>query len=86
MGKESAVKAKALSMRFGWIWLSYLATLGILMQEYFIRRLLLIPPTLFGITILVFAITRFAPGGPMERALMEMQQMNVAGGTSLDGM
>ncbi len=56
------------------------------MQAYFFRRLLLIPPTLFGITILVFAITRFAPGGPMERALMEMQQMNVAGGSSQDGM
>jgi len=43
------------------------------MHAYFIRRLLLIPPTLFGITILLFVITRFVPGGPLERAIMEMQ-------------
>ncbi|MGD8746812.1 MAG: ABC transporter permease, partial [Gammaproteobacteria bacterium] len=37
------------------------------MRDYFLRRLLLIPPTLFGITILLFAITRVVPGGPLER-------------------
>ena len=37
------------------------------MRDYFIRRLLLIPPTLLGVTLLVFTITRFVPGGPMER-------------------
>ncbi|MCB1646746.1 MAG: ABC transporter permease [Pseudomonadales bacterium] len=47
------------------------------MRDYFIRRLLLIPPTLLGITIIVFAITRLVPGGPLERALMESQQMTV---------
>lgn len=41
------------------------------MRDYFIRRLLLIPPTLIGVTLLVFAITRFVPGGPLERAIME---------------
>ena len=41
------------------------------MRAYFIRRLLLIPPTLLGITLVVFLITRFAPGGPLERAEME---------------
>lgn len=46
------------------------------MREYFIRRLLLIPLTLIGITLLVFVITRFVPGGPLERAIMEMQQAN----------
>lgn len=46
------------------------------MREYFIRRLLLIPPTLIGITLLVFLVTRFVPGGPLERALMEAQQSN----------
>jgi microcin C transport system permease protein len=39
--------------------------------KYFIRRLLLIPPTLIGITLLVFAITRFVPGGPGERLLQQ---------------
>lgn len=50
------------------------------MRDYFIRRLLLIPPTLLGITIIVFAITRLVPGGPLERAIMEVQQLNLSGG------
>ncbi len=41
------------------------------MKNYFLRRLLLIPPTLLGITLLVFTITRFLPGGPMDRMLQE---------------
>ena len=52
------------------------------MRSYFLRRLLLIPPTIFGITVIVFAITRFVPGGPMERAIMEMQSVNVSAGVS----
>ena len=36
-----------------------------------LRRLLLLIPTLFGITLLVFAITRVVPGGPLERALQD---------------
>lgn len=52
------------------------------MRDYFIRRLLLVPPTLLGITIIVFAITRLVPGGPLERALMEAQQMDAASGIS----
>ena len=50
------------------------------MRDYFIRRLLLIPPTLLGISILVFAITRLAPGGPLEQAMMQMQQVSEQGG------
>ncbi len=52
------------------------------MGGYFVRRLLLLPPTLFGITILVFMITRLVPGGPLERAIMEAQQANVSAGMS----
>ena len=52
------------------------------MRDYFIRRLLLVPPTLLGITIIVFAITRLVPGGPLERAIMEAQQMDAATGMS----
>jgi microcin C transport system permease protein len=37
--------------------------------SYFIRRLLLIIPTFIGITLLVFAVTRVVPGGPIERML-----------------
>jgi len=49
------------------------------MRDYFIRRFLLIPPTLLGITLIVFVITRIVPGGPLERAMMEMQQVDAAG-------
>ncbi len=49
------------------------------MKEYFFKRLLLIPPTLLGVTIIVFAITRLVPGGPLERAIMESQMMDASG-------
>lgn len=45
--------------------------------SYFIRRFLLIIPTFLGITLLVFAVTRVVPGGPIERMLNEAM---VAGG------
>ena len=52
------------------------------MRDYFFRRFLLVPPTLLGVTIIVFAITRLVPGGPLERAIMETQQLNTATGIS----
>lgn len=39
------------------------------MRDYFIRRFLLILPTLIGATMVVFLITRITPGGPLEAAL-----------------
>jgi microcin C transport system permease protein len=42
------------------------------LKAYFLRRLLLIPLTLLGITALVFAINRMAPGGPVERSLSSL--------------
>ena len=50
------------------------------MREYFLRRLLLLFPTLLVITVIVFCITRIAPGGPLEQAMMEMQQVSLEGG------
>lgn len=50
------------------------------MTAYFIRRLLLIVPTFIGITILVFAITRFVPGGPIERIISQARQMQMGEG------
>ncbi len=41
------------------------------MRDYFIRRFLLILPTLIGATMVVFFITRVTPGGPMEAALRQ---------------
>jgi len=43
------------------------------MRQYFIRRALLVIPTFFGITLMVFTVTRFVPGGPIDRILAEMQ-------------
>ncbi len=52
------------------------------MRDYFLRRFLLIPPTLIGVTIIVFIITRLVPGGPLERALMEIQQVGSESGAA----
>lgn len=54
------------------------------MTAYFIRRFVLIVPTFLGITMLVFLITRFVPGGPLEKALMAGTQM--AEGAAVSGM
>lgn len=45
------------------------------MAAYIIRRILLLLPTLLGILTLNFVIIQFAPGGPVERALAQMQGM-----------
>ncbi|MGE3163941.1 MAG: ABC transporter permease subunit [Planctomycetota bacterium] len=54
------------------------------MGAYFARRALLMIPTFIGITMLVFAITRFVPGGPVDRMIMELQ-MGGGGGESGGG-
>jgi len=43
------------------------------MFTYILRRLALIVPTLFGILLLNFVIIQFAPGGPVEQVLAELQ-------------
>jgi len=45
------------------------------MRAYFLRRLLLLVPTLIGITLIVFFVTRIVPGGPLEQVLMRAQSM-----------
>lgn len=47
------------------------------MLKYFIRRLLILVPTLLGVTIVVFVIINMAPGGPIEQ---KIQQMRFGGG------
>ncbi len=51
--------------------------------SYFIRRLLLIIPTFLGITFLVFVLTQFVPGGPVEQRIAQMRGMG--GGESGSG-
>jgi microcin C transport system permease protein len=55
------------------------------MRAYFLRRLLLLPPTLVGITLIVFFITRIVPGGPLEQALMRAQMMGSGHHANLGG-
>ncbi len=43
------------------------------MAAYVARRILLMIPTLFGILSLSFLIVQFAPGGPVERVLAQIQ-------------
>ncbi len=56
------------------------------MTAYFIRRFLLIIPTFIGITIMVFTITRFVPGGPIERIIAQARQMQALEGGGTVGL
>ncbi len=53
------------------------------MRHYILRRLLLMPITLIGITFMVFCITRMVPGGPVERMLQEQAISALAGDKAL---
>ncbi|MES2595965.1 MAG: ABC transporter permease [Verrucomicrobiota bacterium] len=50
------------------------------MRDYFLRRFLLILPTLLGATLVVFGITRIVPGGPMEKAMQTALASERGGG------
>lgn len=53
------------------------------MRDYIIRRLLLMPITLIGITFVVFCLTRMVPGGPVERLLQEQAISSLSGEKTL---
>ncbi len=46
------------------------------MFAYIARRLLFMVPTLFGILLINFGIVQFAPGGPVERILAQLQGLD----------
>lgn len=54
------------------------------MRRYVLRRLLMMPLTLIGITFLVFCLSRMVPGGPVERMLQE-QSIGALGGEKTVG-
>ena len=54
------------------------------MIAYIARRLLFMIPTLFGILLINFGIVQFAPGGPVERILAQLQGVE-SGATSRFG-
>ena len=61
------------------------------MAAYLLKRFLLIFPTLLGIMTISFIIIQFAPGGPIERIIAQVQGTEVSagdrvGGGSGDGM
>ena len=50
------------------------------MFTYILRRILMMIPTLFGITILSFVIINLAPGSPVEQRLQQMRMGGAMGG------
>jgi microcin C transport system permease protein len=46
------------------------------MLAYVARRILLMIPTIFGIMLVSFAIVQFVPGGPVERAIAQLQGLD----------
>ncbi|WP_305857281.1 microcin C ABC transporter permease YejB [Balneatrix alpica] len=55
------------------------------MAAYILRRLLLMVPTLLGILALNFIIVQAAPGGPVERALAEIQGLSLDSTARISG-
>ena len=54
------------------------------MRSYLLRRLLLMIPTLIGITLVCFAIIQLVPGGPVEELLSHAKQAAAAKGGGVD--
>jgi ABC-type microcin C transport system permease subunit YejB len=44
------------------------------MTAYLIRRLVLIIPTMFLVTVLVFCLVRFIPGSSLDQMVMQMSE------------
>ncbi len=55
------------------------------MTAYIIRRLLFMIPTLFGIMLVTFAVIQFAPGGPVERVIAQIQGTDVSATARIGG-
>ncbi len=51
-----------------------------MMVKYFIRRFLLMIPTFFGATLVVFVIIQMAPGGPVEQVIMRLKMASLGQG------
>ena len=55
------------------------------MTAYIARRLLLMIPTLLGITLAVFFLIHLVPGGPVERAIHRARVGAGGGGPDTSG-
>jgi microcin C transport system permease protein len=52
------------------------------MTAYILRRLLLMVPTILGITIACFLLCQFVPGGPVEQVISRVRAVSAAHGAS----
>lgn len=55
------------------------------MKKYILKRLLLIPLTLFGIMLINFMFIQLAPGGPVEQMMMKMEGSAVSATARISG-
>jgi len=55
------------------------------MAAYILRRILLMIPTIFGIMAISFIIVQFAPGGPVERVIAQLQGNDVSATSRIGG-
>ena len=54
------------------------------MKAYLLRRLLLMIPTLLGISLVCFTLIQLVPGGPVEEMIGRMQAAAAAKGGGVD--
>ncbi len=55
------------------------------MAAYIVRRLLLMIPTILGIMAISFLVIQFAPGGPVERVIAQLQGTDVSATARIGG-
>jgi len=55
------------------------------MGAYILRRLLLIIPTMVGIMAISFLVVQFAPGGPVEKIIAQLQGTDVSATAAIGG-
>ena len=55
------------------------------MFAYIARRLLLMVPTILGILLVSFVIVQFAPGGPVERVMAQLQGLDTSATANFTG-
>ncbi len=55
------------------------------MSAYILRRLLLMIPTILGIMVVSFVLIQFAPGGPVERIIAQLQGTEVSATARIGG-
>src|ERR1700689_2855013 len=55
------------------------------MSAYIARRILLMIPTLLGILFVSFVVVQFAPGGPVERVIAQLNGADTGGTSRVSG-